>query len=66
MALGYQKSQRHAASDRRITSNLALHAAWMDYFQAQGMSRTAASAAAMKRVQIGDTYVLDKTQKGEP
>lgn len=54
MGLGYQKSQRHAASDRRVFARLALHAAWMKKFQDQGMSRDDASAEAMKRVLAGN------------
>lgn len=56
MSLGYQKSRRHAASDRRVIDRLALHAAWMKHFQDQGMSRDAASAAAMKKVLAGADY----------
>jgi hypothetical protein len=50
MGLGYQKSRRHAASDRRVIDRLNRHAAWMKHFIDQGMAKDDASAAAYKKV----------------
>lgn len=49
MGLGYLKSQRHAASDRRVKRRLALHAAWSKFYQDQGLTLSEASAAAFKK-----------------
>lgn len=54
MGLGYQKSRRHAASDRRVMERLALHAAWMKYFEDRGFDKRDASAEALKRVLAGE------------
>lgn len=44
--VGYLKSKRHTASDRRIIADLKLHNDLMQSYIAQGMSRDHASAKA--------------------
>ena len=53
MGLGYVKSTRHAARDRRIMQRLSDHADFMSTFQANGMTREEASKAAMRLVEAG-------------
>ena len=53
MGLGYQKSQRHKATDRKVVQRLRDHADFMARFQAQGMSRDDASKEAALMVKAG-------------
>ncbi len=63
MGLGYVKSTRHAARDRRIMARLADHADHMRRFEAQGMSREDASREAMRMVEAGVLVDSERSHK---
>lgn len=48
--LGYIKSTRHAATDRRIIARLEQHAKLMAQYQAAGMPREEASRKAFDEI----------------
>lgn len=56
MGLGYIKSTRHAAKDRRIISRMKRHAELMAEIEATGVARNEASTEAMRLLEEEEKY----------
>jgi hypothetical protein len=57
MSFHTNKSTRHASSDRRIAGRLKAHKALMEKYEAEGMTREAASARALDELTKEETLI---------